>query len=70
MIHYHDMDYNVQRMYNCCLINLDDMLQNGTVISGTKIDKPHSFYTACNITTQIIAQVASNQFGPKIPSAE
>ena len=70
MIHYHDMDYNVQRMFNCDLINLDDMLQNGTVISGTKIDKPHSFYTACNITTQIIAQVASNQFGPKIPSAE
>ena len=70
IIHYHDMDYNVQKMHNCDLINLDDMLQNGTVISGTKIDKPHSFYTACNITTQIIAQVASNQFGPKIPSAE
>lgn len=63
LIHYHDMDYNVQRMYNCSLINLDDMLQNGTVISGTKIDKPHSFYTACNITTQVVAQVASNQFG-------
>ena len=50
-------------MHNCCLINLEDMLQNGTVISGTKIEKPHSFATACNIATQIIAQVASNQYG-------
>ena len=63
IIHFHDMDYFAQPESNCCLINLDDMLQNGTVISGTKIDKPHSFYTACNITTQIIAQVASNQYG-------
>ena len=51
------------REYNCCLINLDDMLQNGTVISGTGIDKPHSFRTACNVATQIVAQVASNQYG-------
>lgn len=62
-IHFHDMDYYTQTMHNCDLINLDDMLQNGTVISETKIDKPHSFSTACNITTQIIAQVASNQYG-------
>ncbi len=63
IIHFHDADYFAQPMYNCCLINLEDMLQNGTVISGTKIDKPHSFSTACNIATQIIAQVASNQYG-------
>jgi ribonucleoside-triphosphate reductase len=63
IIHFHDTDYYAQSMYNCCLINLDDMLQNGTVISGTKIEKPHSFTTACTITTQIIAQVASNQYG-------
>lgn len=63
LIHFHDSDYFAQRMTNCCLINLDDMLQNGTVISDTLIEKPHSFYTACNITTQIIAQIASNQYG-------
>lgn len=63
LIHFHDMDYYVQHMHNCALINLDDMLQNGTVISGTLIEKPHSFSTACNIATQIIAQVASNQYG-------
>ena len=63
IIHFHDSDYFAQNMVNCCLINLEDMLQNGTVISGTKIDKPHSFATACNIATQIIAQVASNQYG-------
>ena len=63
IIHFHDTDYYSQKMHNCCLINLEDMLQNGTVISGTMIRKPHSFYTACNITTQIIAQVASNQYG-------
>ena len=63
IIHFHDSDYFAQPMYNCCLVNLEDMLQNGTVISGTKIDKPHSFATACNIATQIIAQVASNQYG-------
>ena len=63
IIHFHDMDYFAQRSNNCCLINLEDMLQNGTCISGTKIDKPHSFYTACNITTQIVAQVASSQYG-------
>lgn len=63
IIHFHDADYFAQPMYNCCLVNLEDMLQNGTVISGTKIDKPHSFATACNIATQIIAQVASNQYG-------
>jgi ribonucleoside-triphosphate reductase len=62
-IHFHDMDYFSQHMHNCCLINLEDMLQNGTVISGTLIEKPHSFSTACNITTQIVAQVASNQYG-------
>ena len=63
IIHFHDADYFAQPMYNCCLVNLDDMLQNGTVISETGIDKPHSFATACNIATQIIAQVASNQYG-------
>ena len=62
-IHFHDTDYYIQHMFNCCLINLEDMLQNGTVISGTMIEKPHSFSTACNIATQIIAQVASNQYG-------
>lgn len=63
IIHFHDADYFAQPMYNCCLINLEDMLQNGTVISETMIEKPHSFATACNIATQIIAQVASNQYG-------
>ncbi len=63
IIHFHDMDYFAQHMHNCDLVNLDDMLQNGTVISGTMIEKPHSFSTACNIATQIIAQVASNQYG-------
>ena len=63
IIHVHDMDYFVQHMHNCDLVNLEDMLQNGTVISETMIEKPHSFSTACNITTQIIAQVASNQYG-------
>ncbi|MBQ9307231.1 MAG: anaerobic ribonucleoside-triphosphate reductase [Clostridia bacterium] len=63
IIHFHDSDYYAQHMHNCDLINLDDMLQNGTVISGTLIEKPHSFSTACNISTQIIAQVASNQYG-------
>ena len=63
VIHFHDSDYYIQRMHNCCLVNLEDMLQNGTVISGTLIEKPHSFSTACNIATQIIAQVASNQYG-------
>ena len=63
IIHFHDADYFAQPMYNCCLVNLEDMLQNGTVISETGIDKPHSFATACNIATQIIAQVASNQYG-------
>ena len=63
IVHFHDKDYFIQSMYNCALINLEDMLQNGTVISGTTIDKPNSFYTAANITTQIIAQVASNQYG-------
>ena len=63
LIHFHDMDYFAQHMHNCDLVNLEDMLQNGTVISGTKIEKPHSFSTACNIATQIIAQVASNQYG-------
>ena len=62
-IHFHDSDYFAQKIFNCCLINLEDMLQNGTVISGTMIEKPHSFYTACNVTTQIVAQVASNQYG-------
>lgn len=62
-IHFHDMDYFAQKMYNCCLINLEDMLQNGTVVSGTLIEKPHSFSTACNVATQIVAQVSSNQYG-------
>ena len=63
IIHFHDADYFAQHMHNCDLVNLEDMLQNGTVISGTMIEKPHSFSTACNISTQIIAQVASNQYG-------
>ncbi|MCI8524469.1 MAG: anaerobic ribonucleoside-triphosphate reductase [Oscillospiraceae bacterium] len=63
IIHFHDSDYFAQHMHNCDLVNLEDMLQNGTVISGTMIEKPHSFSTACNIATQIIAQVASNQYG-------
>ena len=62
-IHFHDTDYYAQKMYNCCLINLEDMLQNGTVISNTLIEKPHSFATACNVATQIVAQVSSNQYG-------
>ena len=70
IIHFHDMDYFAQHIFNCCLINLEDMLQNGTVISGTKIDKPHSFITACNIATQIIAQVASGQYGGQSISIE
>ena len=57
------MDYAMMKEYNCCLINMDDMLQNGTIISGTKIDKPKSFSTACNVATQIMAQVASSQYG-------
>ena len=63
LIHFHDSDYFSQKMHNCDLVNLEDMLQNGTVISGTLIEKPHSFSTACNIATQIIAQVASCQYG-------
>ena len=63
IIHFHDSDYFAQHMHNCDLVNLEDMLQNGTVISGTMIEKPHSFSTACNIATQIIAQVASSQYG-------
>ena len=63
LIHFHDSDYYAQREHNCDLINLEDMLQNGTVISETMIEKPHSFFTACNVTTQIVAQVASNQYG-------
>jgi ribonucleoside-triphosphate reductase len=63
IIHFHDSDYFAQRMYNCCLINLEEMLQHGTVISGKMIEPPKSFHTACNITTQIVAQVASNQYG-------
>ena len=63
ILHFHDADYFAQHIFNCCLINLEDMLQNGTVISGTMIERPHSFSTACNIATQIIAQVASNQYG-------
>lgn len=63
IIHFHDMDYYAQKEHNCDLINLEDMLQNGTVISETLIEKPHSFFTACNVTTQIVAQVASNQYG-------
>lgn len=63
IIHFHDMDYFIQPMHNCCLVNLEDMLQNGTVVSNTMVEKPHSFLTACNIATQIMAQVASNQYG-------
>lgn len=63
LIHFHDSDYFVQRMPNCCLVNIEDMLQNGTVISDTLIEKPHSFSTACNVTTQAVAQIASNQYG-------
>jgi ribonucleoside-triphosphate reductase len=63
IIHFHDMDYFAQHMHNCCLVNLEDMLQNGTVISETMIEKPHSFSTACNIATQAIAQIASSQYG-------
>ena len=63
LIHIHDLDYVAAPLHNCCLVNLEDMLQNGTVVSGTMIEKPHSFSTACNIATQIIAQVASNQYG-------
>ena len=63
IIHFHDSDYFAQREHTCDLINLEDMLQNGTVISETLIEKPHSFFTACNVTTQIVAQVASNQYG-------
>ena len=63
IIHFHDTDYYAQHMHNCDLVNLEDMLQNGTVITGTLIEKPHSFATACNIATQIVAQVASNQYG-------
>ena len=62
-IHFHDTDYFIQKMHNCDLVNLEDMLQNGTVISGTLVEKPHSFATACNIATQVVAQVASNQYG-------
>ena len=62
-IHFHDMDYYAQHIHNCCLVNLEDMLQNGTVINKTKIEKPHSFATACNIATQIMAVVASGQYG-------
>lgn len=63
IIHFHDADYFTQKIFNCCLVNLEDMLQNGTVISETMIERPHSFLTACNIATQIVAQVASNQYG-------
>lgn len=63
ILHIHDCDYISMKMYNCCLINLEDMLQNGTVISNVQIDKPHKFSTACNIASQVIAQVASSQFG-------
>ncbi len=70
IIHFHDADYFAQHMYNCSLVNLEDMLQNGTVISGTLIEKPHSFSTACNIATQIIAQVASNQYGCSLVNLE
>ena len=63
IIHFHDSDYYAQHMHNCDLVNLEDMLQNGTVITDTLIERPHSFSTACNIATQIIAQVASNQYG-------
>ena len=70
IIHFHDSDYFIQHEHNCCLINLEDMLQNGTVISGTYIDKPHTFSTACTIATQIIAQVASSQYGGQSISLE
>ena len=63
IIHFHDADYFAQHMHNCCLVNLEDMLQNGTVVSETMIDKPKSFSTACNIATQSIAQIASSQYG-------
>ena len=63
LIHFHDADYFAQHRYNCSLINLEDMLQNGTCISGTHIDRPHSFLTACTVTSQIVAQVASSQYG-------
>lgn len=66
ILHFHDKDYFLQHIYNCCLINMDDMLQNGTVISETMIEKPRSFSTAANIATQIIAQVASSQYGLKL----
>ena len=66
IIHFHDSDYFAQREHNCDLINLEDMLQNGTVISETMIDTPQSFFTACNVTTQIVAQVASNQYGGQL----
>ena len=69
IIHFHDMDYFAMSMYNCCLINLDDMLQNGTVISKTMIEKPHTFHNACNIASQIVAQVASSQYGGQTISA-
>lgn len=65
IIHFHDTDYFLQKIHNCDLINLEDMLQNGTVISGVKIDRPNSLATACNIATQIVAQVASNQYGQR-----
>ena len=70
IVHYHDKDYNIQPMHNCDLINLDDMLQNGTVISETLIEKPHSFGVACTVTSQIIAQVASSQYGGQSFSLE
>ena len=70
IIHFHDADYYVQRMHNCCLVNLEDMLQNGTVINGTLVEKPHSFATACNVATQIMAQVASCQYGGQSESLE
>lgn len=63
VLHIHDLDYIAEPMYNCCLVNREDILQNGTVLSCTMIEKPHSFSTSCNIATQIIAQVASNQYG-------
>lgn len=63
LIHFHDADYFIQHMANCCLVDLEDMLQNGTVITDTMITTPHSFYTACNIATQVVAQIASNQYG-------
>lgn len=68
IIHFHDSDYFVHHMNNCCLVNLEDMLQNGTVITETRIDPPNSVLTACNIGMQIVAQVASNQYGPTIPA--